>query len=876
MACEIKLQITNYNVEKGKKENIFIPIGMVDEQQPLSIEQIANFVANLSKEDRSVLATQLRVAKAQSLTTEMVKKQQFVSNISLDDLKIKYPQLSSYDIPHDLYSNLTLIQCYRAEFNGVVYKGRTVDSKGNEVFIINNVYDAEKLFKHLNIKKNLIKFIQGNNVDEVLKNYEEKLNLLAKHYNKSIQKLIEDFLIDKNAYKTFRQGSKVYSPKRIINEVLTIITGETHDVGDKSNLQLELESIKEPGSTNQEWKFDKKNLYLTLTTFFEDFEKEYTYDQFKELNAETLNSLLKSLFANDVKLIKATVKSETKGKKIIKEFKDEKVTRHVPEKWFQARYEESFLPNNPELAERCPTYQEAAKLLGYQFKEYAESVFPKYQDKDGNSYDIIVNLDENLNATITYEKNKADQIREQSSYITLSLNNWSSIGEIYNFGYASNPIFSLTEEYKGFYIYEFHKDGHVHYAISRSIISPKTYMRTFSSLEYAKQNIDNNQDTLKECGLYSIKQHAGRPRISQIEMKGIKAGHIITTLDLELPRFEFNQFSQSVKEILNGTVANFHEKLNFIPNISSLDTPEKATAFIYLTHKALKSNQDYFQMLNTETEIVQNIIEKINKAPKISYLVEKEQYFKGRGNDYYLRILKNNGIDINFDGKFEDITVQNFIDQNLIEMIDYFNEQFGINIKTLSKDELILLSKENNLNLENKVDSVKAFVLNGQIYINTSNANAEDLFHELSHIFLGILKVSNPEAYQELIKIYQSKKDYKYQYITHRKTYQHYADQDIVEEAVADMIAADMFKSKQLKGSETEKSEFEGSEFAKMFEDIFNKSQAFVQSIPDNGLGFTGYMKKLLDENSNEIQRNMKISELIRRYINEGKISEKC
>mgnify|MGYP003549233887 CR=1 FL=1 len=61
-----------------------------------------------------------------------------------------------------------------------------------------------------------------------------------------------------------------------------------------------------------------------------------------------------------------------------------------------------------------------------------------------------------------------------------------------------------------------------------------------------------------------------------------------------------------------------------------------------------------------------------------------------------------------------------------------------------------------------------------------------------------------------------------------------------------------------------------------MFEDIFNKSQAFVQSIPDIGLGFTGYMKKLLDENSNEIQRNMKISELIRRYINEGKISEKC
>jgi hypothetical protein len=49
-------------------------------------------------------------------------------------------------------------------------------------------------------------------------------------------------------------------------------------------------------------------------------------------------------------------------------------------------------------------------------------------------------------------------------------------------------------------------------------------MKTFSSLDFAKQNIDTNQDTLEECGLWSIKQHPGRPRISELEMKKIRVG----------------------------------------------------------------------------------------------------------------------------------------------------------------------------------------------------------------------------------------------------------------------------------------------------------------------------------------------------------------
>ena len=302
MACDLTLQISNYNVETNKKEVIPVPLGQIGEDQNISIGYIADVISKLDKETRSTLAAQLRAAKVQNITNKTVEDHQIISNISLNDLVKQYPDLSKYNIPQDLQYKFTLLKCYRAEFSGTTYKGRTVDSKGNEIFIVNNIWDAEKLFKHLSVKLNLNKFIQGDNLDESLKEYAEDLDVISKRYKKNIQKLIEDFLINKNAYNTFKQGNKLYNPRRIINKVLSQITGELYDEGDKSDLQLELESIKEQTGSKNEWKFEKRKLYDVLTTFFEDFQNSYTFDQFKELDTNTLNEILTNLFADDVKL----------------------------------------------------------------------------------------------------------------------------------------------------------------------------------------------------------------------------------------------------------------------------------------------------------------------------------------------------------------------------------------------------------------------------------------------------------------------------------------------------------------------------------------------------------------------------------------------
>ena len=868
MACELKLQISNYNTETNKVEVSEIAIGTIAEDGQVNYDYVASIISQLDKDTRSALAAQLRVAKVQKINNNTWDNHQLISNTSLNELVEQYPDLEKYNIPRDLQHNFTLLKCYRAEFNGTTYKGRAVNSKGEEIFIINNIFDAEKLFKHLQVKLNLVKFIQGNNVDESLKEYQEDLDIITKHYRRdNIQKLVEDFLIDKHAYLPFKVGNKLYNPRRVINKVLSQITGELYDEGDKSELYVALEAVKSKDSNNDSWVFDKKKLYDVLGIFFEDV-KNLPFEQFKQLDTDTLNELLRNVFKDDVRLIKANVMQASQGKQIITEPKTEKQRKRVPSEIIQQIYDTSFKPNNPDLPK---TYQAAAKKLGYLFNEIIEQASQESPitmvDDTGIEREVYFEMDEKFNVKAYYEVETQPKIKETGASITIALNKFDSIGKIYDFGYDTQSIYSFVEQYKGFYIYEFHRDGTTHYAISRSIISPNSYMSTYSNLDRAKIAIDKNKDTLAQCGLYSIKQFTGTPRVSEIEMKNVREGSIITTLDLELPKYNKNNFSNTIKELLKGTVSDFQNKLSFIENIESLDTPEKATAFIYLTQQTLKTGEDFIEALRENTEKVQSIITKINNSKPISYFVEKIDNF-GKA---YLKLLKNNGTNVDIDGKIPDLSIQDFVDYNLNELIDYFNKSFGINVTGLTRTELEMFNAENNLGMEHKLDTINAFVHNGQIYIVTSNASTENLFHELTHIFLGVLKASDPEAYQELIKSYTTYSTYQKLHRNHKQTYKHYSEEDVAEETVADIIADKLFQAKQLGTND-----LQGDQVLGLFEEIFKRSSRFTKSLQDNGLGFQKYMRNLLDENAGTMERNMRISNLVQSHIKDGKIKEYC
>jgi hypothetical protein len=142
MPCEIKLQISNYNSETNQVETLSHNLKTVDKDQSINLDTIAEFISQLNKEERSILAAQLRAAKVQKLTKEMIENHQIISNISIEDLVAMYPELGQYNLKPDLQHNYILLKCSKAVFNGVNYKGRVVNSNGDEIFIINNIYDA--------------------------------------------------------------------------------------------------------------------------------------------------------------------------------------------------------------------------------------------------------------------------------------------------------------------------------------------------------------------------------------------------------------------------------------------------------------------------------------------------------------------------------------------------------------------------------------------------------------------------------------------------------------------------------------------------------------------------------------------------------------
>lgn len=67
------------------------------------------------------------------------------------------------------------------------------------------------------------------------------------------------------------------------------------------------------------------------------------------------------------------------------------------------------------------------------------------------------------------------------------------------------------------------------------------------------------------------------------------------------------------------------------------------------------------------------------------------------------------------------------------EVIDKFNERFQVGATLLTQDEI---SKQ----FPDIPAGTKAFIRDGNIYINGSLATSEDVIHEYTHLFLGALK----------------------------------------------------------------------------------------------------------------------------------------
>ena len=857
MGCDYKLQFKNY--QDGKLQASQYDI-LKDAPDNLNIDQVVDIISKLPKGERTKLAALFRVARVQPLTVKDVEKHDFISNTSLTQLQDKYPDLKEMFPDVDINEEHTLVTCNQMQLNGSNYYGRTISPSGSDIFFINGFYGAQHLFNYLDVKNKILKAIDGNLLREDLKEFQGDLDYIMDKYNISGQKLLLDYLDNKSKYKTFKTASgKVIIPSKILNKILSKVQNKYDSTQDKSELELALREVSDSKYSDRfGFKITSGNLYSVLSDFIDGMPSK---EEFNKMSQEELQSFLHNIFIQDARLNRVQVSNIIGGetKEVIKDSTDKTITQTViKKKWKELQNQLNDLGKLEEVIQNSPE-----QAIGF-----LKQALIDYHDLDISIQDGKVKAQ--------YKTQSETQQKQSTKYIILK-SPYSSLGEVYSFGYDSKYLFSpvKAEEgvdtdgmYNGCYVYKYYNPSTkvTHYAISRSIISPNSYAQTFASLEQAKAKIDNwNQtQTLRESGLYSIKMNPVVPRRAKLEYKNANVGQIITTLDLQLPKIAMNKLPKVFQQLFDSTVPEFQKVFGDVEDIETINTPEKAAAYLILFTKGLQTSEnkniDIKELIKNGKELGKQTVDKINQASTESYLIEDTV-----GGFVTLKHLVNNGNKIDITGKFNDEPATLPLTTTMNSAVDFFNQKFGVSIKTMSQSELNDFASQNNINVKN----ARAFVYDGDIYINSSNANISDLFHEMSHIFLGVLKTKYPESYQAVIQKYQQSKNFSNNLKYIDSIYTNFAMQDKIEECVADMIADKMYQKNSLL------EEFKGADFLEDFSFIFdNFPKNVANPIKESGLTFDTFMSTAIKENSEGIKRNMKASNIIRQYIEEGKIKE--
>lgn len=220
---------------------------------------------------------------------------------------------------------------------------------------------------------------------------------------------------------------------------------------------------------------------------------------------------------------------------------------------------------------------------------------------------------------------------------------------------------------------------------------------------------------------------------------------------------------------LRASVSQYYDKygtwppLDYIPNMDSSNylkqqlaisdqgttTLQKLEEFIS-TSDPLEAQQQINKLYqDQEVAIIpyheDQVIVKIRKKPSIYGEPFTEQID-------WVQVLDERGV--TKDGKLTQESSVGILNN----IIDRLTSRYGIKMERFSNEDLQYdISRLRDIKGLPGVQDANAFVYNGVIYINTSNAKADAPLHELMHMIVGHLRETNPSLYQELISSIEGK-----------------------------------------------------------------------------------------------------------------------
>lgn len=194
--------------------------------------------------------------------------------------------------------------------------------------------------------------------------------------------------------------------------------------------------------------------------------------------------------------------------------------------------------------------------------------------------------------------------------------------------------------------------------------------------------------------------------------------------------------------VLSAYVGDFLDKYNRFPYLDELPNSNSSKAI----SEELSLNKDSV----TKTE---NILQ----ATNTNHVDEAVQVLNNKYRDKEIEVLEIGNTSKVYITERPTINPKNIndpVDIKEVNSFHYFNDiidkletLYGINVIPITNAELNSAQWKDIIG----VDGVKAFVYNGDIYLNTDIATVDSPVHEFLHLLLGGIKYSNRGLYEQLI-----------------------------------------------------------------------------------------------------------------------------
>lgn len=557
-----------------------------------------------------------------------------------------------------------------------------------EVYVVkNDRISISKLANHLRVRS----LIEGKSkiINNLDKDLLEELDIISKYLKVSREQLLVDYLQDPSKYNHLKEPitTQNRTPKFVLEEA--------------SNIINESEGIPRYKKENQILNEFCASINIGSANTYVDLGQFLSYTQ-------------KIKFMSHIKTIKSFL--ETFNKKA----SQLDISEWKPSNDLEERFIEVF---NNRLQKAEDDYPGLSLFV--------ESLFD------------LRGVDEPL---FRYEANGTTKVKNSNGILLKK--KFPSFNSIYGTTYQDFDNSVPVKTVGSHTIFTFKQGDATLYIVARHLPNEYSEAVTFTSQEDAEKYADKLRlkETLREGAVGNLK-NVDSPEKDGRTFESPDYHPANTYIKSLAININFDNFYNQEQTLLDKPLSDFYKYLEELDSnsastlITKLDSAEKAVAFLS------KINQPGF--IRTSGNFIKAAEEIEQLGYKYYYIRASYKLQNGNYRNHFIPVPNAENMIVDNPSPDPKIPIITQLDA----IAEVMQNKFGVKVNVMTQSEINdEMDKEDGIFKGQEFnEGTKAFIYNGEIYVNSTYATDRDLFHEYAHLFMGVLKSRNKEWYVQTL-----------------------------------------------------------------------------------------------------------------------------